>query len=189
MIINSPDSRTSPSFSIKNRLYRFIWGITWALFFRTTPNFFHPWRRLLLIFFGAKIGRNSHIYPKVIIWSPKLLRIENRVGVGNNVIIYNMAPIEIKENAVISQGAHLCAGTHDITDPNFQLFSKPITIGKNSWVCTEAFIGPGVNIHDGCVIGARSVLMKDTHDVNMVYAGNPAKKIKNRFQKINRENT
>jgi len=73
----------------------------------------------------------------------------------------------------------LCAGTHDIEDPDFQLLAKPIEVGRDAWVAAEAFIGPGVKVGDRAVIGARSVLFKDAESGG-VYAGNPARLIKHR---------
>jgi putative colanic acid biosynthesis acetyltransferase WcaF len=85
-----------------------------------------------------------------------------------------MAPIEIGDSCVVSQGAHLCGGSHDIDSPNFQLFAKPIILEKNVWVCAEAFIGPGVRVAEGCVLGARAVVVKSIADPWTVWAGNPA---------------
>jgi len=84
-----------------------------------------------------------------------------------------MALITLEKYAIISQGAHLCTGTHDIEDPDFQLYAKPIHIGTKAWIAAEAFIGPGVTVHDGAVVGARAVLFKDAKS-NGVYVGNPA---------------
>ncbi len=56
-------------------------------------------------------------------------------------------------------------------------------IEDNVWVCTQAFIGPGVKVAEGSVIGACAVLTKDS-EAYKVYAGNPAKLIKDRV--INR---
>ena len=37
--------------------------------------------------------------------------------------------LSLGERVVVSQRAHLCAGTHDVRDPNFQLVARPIRIG------------------------------------------------------------
>jgi putative colanic acid biosynthesis acetyltransferase WcaF len=91
-----------------------------------------------------------------------------------------MATILIEKNAIVSQGASLCAGTHDIDDPWFPLIAKPITIGTNAWVAAEAFIGPGVNVGKNAVVGARAVLFRDAQDCG-VYIGNPARYLKTRI--------
>jgi putative colanic acid biosynthesis acetyltransferase WcaF len=92
-----------------------------------------------------------------------------------------MAAIRLGPYALVSQRAHLCAGTHDIDDAHFQLRTAPITIEANAWVAAEAFVGPGVTMHQGAVLGARGVLFKDLPE-NAVAVGNPAKVV--RLRKI-----
>jgi putative colanic acid biosynthesis acetyltransferase WcaF len=124
--------------------------------------------------FGAKLGNHVHVYPNVKVWAPWLLSIGNKVGIADGVTIYNMAPIVIQDNSVVSQGVHLCCGSHDIDSENFQLIAKPIVLDKNVWVCAEAFIGPGVSVAEGCVLGARAVVVKSITEPWTVWAGNPA---------------
>lgn len=91
-----------------------------------------------------------------------------------------MAQMQIGDECVISQGAHLCGGSHDIDSSNFQLIAKPITLQPSVWICAEAFVGPGVHIARGCVVGARAVVMKSITEPWTVWAGNPAKNNKQR---------
>jgi acetyltransferase-like isoleucine patch superfamily enzyme len=55
----------------------------------------------------------------------------------------------------------------------------PVRIGRNCWVGMGAMILPGVQIGDGVVIGAGSVVVRDVEDYAVV-VGNPAKTIKKR---------
>ena len=181
MILQGVDSRTGPSFSLSNRVLRALWGVVWLCLFRPSPRPLHAWRVALLRLFGAKIGQHFHVHASVRVWAPWQLRVGDHVGVGERVHFYNMAPITIADEAVISQGAHLCAGTHDYTSPVFQLQAFPIHIGHRAWICTEAFVGPGVHIPEGCVIGARAVITRTPKEGAWhVYAGNPARPIKPR---------
>lgn len=173
MIILGNDPATQPSFSLSNRLARGLWSAVWWAAFRPTPRPFHAWRAFVLRRFGAKIGKHVHVYPSVKIWAPWNLVIQDRVGVGDGATLYNIAPIVIERNAVVSQGAHLCTGTHDIESENFQLIARPIKIGPYAWVCAEAFIGPGVSVSEGCVIGARTVMFRSTPHAWQVWQGNP----------------
>jgi len=102
-----------PSFSLQNRLLRTFWNIVYVLFFKYSPRPFHFWRSFLLRSFNAKIGKGVHIYPKVIIWAPWNLEIADEVGVGNGAILYSQDKIKIGYRAIISQGTHVCTGTHD----------------------------------------------------------------------------
>ena len=167
------------SFSLRHRVLRVIWGIAWALLASWTPAPFHRWRVLLLQLAGAKVHATAHIYSSVRIWYPPNLHMGPFACLGPRVNCYNMAPIRLGEKAIVSQGVHLCAGTHDIDDPNHQLITKPIDIDNGAWIAAEAFIGPGVTIGKNAVIGARAVITKDAASCG-VYIGNPAKWIKNR---------
>lgn len=183
MIADAPkpaaDAFTGPSFSLGNRLGRVVWNIACGLFFRHTPRPLHAWRAFVLRIFGAKIGKGAHIYPRAIIWAPWNLEVGDETGVADNAILYNQAKITLGRRVVISQGAHLCSGTHDYEDPGFPLYAKPITVGDHAWVAAEAFVHPGVTIGEGAVIGARAVVTKDA-PAWMVCAGHPCQQIKPR---------
>lgn len=167
------------SFSLRNRLLRVVWIISWALLASWTPPQLRQWRRILLIIFGAKIAKTANIYSTVRIWYPPNLEMGAFSCLAPKVNCYNMAKITLGDYALVSQGAHLCAGSHDINDPNFQLFSRPIVVESKSWVAAEAFVGPGVTVGEGAVLGARGVAFKSLMPWQ-VYAGNPAKQLKER---------
>lgn len=179
------DARTAgsrsggPSFSFRHRLLRAVWGLTWAILGRWTPPGMHGWRRLLLRLFGASVAPTARIHGSVRVWYPPNLVLGDNALIGPGVHCYSMALIRIGANAVISQRAHLCAGTHDIDDAHFQLVAMPIEIGAGAWVATEAFVGPGVVLGEGAVLGARGVTVKDL-EAWSVYAGNPARFIRSR---------
>lgn len=175
----APAWRGGPSFSLGNRLYRLAWTIAWLLLARWTPPPLRAWRRLVLRAFGAQVAPTANVYASARIWSPANLSIGDHAAIGPRAIVYAMAPVTIGPYAVISQGAHLCAGTHDIEDPGFQLHARPITIGARAWIAAEAFVGPGVNVGEGAVLGARGCAMRDLEPWT-VYRGNPAEGVRRR---------
>jgi putative colanic acid biosynthesis acetyltransferase WcaF len=115
----------------------------------------------------------------VRVWLPANLELGERVLIGPGARLYNQGHICIGARSVISQRAHLCASTHDIADPHFQLELRPITIGEQCWIGAEAFVGPGVTVGDRAVIGARAALFGDAES-DGVYSGNPATFVKPR---------
>lgn len=167
------------SFPIKHKLTRFVWSIVWKLLGSWTPAPLFAWRRALLRLFGARLAPTARIYPGVQVWYPANLEMGEWACLGGGVICYSMAPIQLKEYALVSQRAHLCAGTHDPDDPSFQLQVAPITLEANSWVAAEAFVGPGVTLRQGAVLGARGVLFRDLPEY-AIAAGNPAKILRQR---------
>lgn len=167
------------NFSITNRVGRLIWSICYFVLFRFSPKPFCSWRNFLLRFFGAKIGKGVIVYPAAKIWAPWNITLADKAVVANGAILYSQDMVMIGEGAVISQGAHICAGTHDYNHPAFPLVTTPIEIGDFAWIAAEAFIHPGVRIGEGCVIGARSVVVKNMPPW-MVCAGNPCQPLKSR---------
>lgn len=167
------------SFPLGNRLYRLAWNAAWLLLARWTPPQARAWRRLLLRLFGARVAATANVYGSARIWSPANLVLDDHAAIGPGAIVYSMARITIGAHAVISQRAHLCAGTHDIEDAAFQLHARPIAIGARAWIAAEAFVGPGVTVGTGAVLGARGCAMRDLAAWT-VYGGNPASVIRSR---------
>lgn len=149
------------------------------ILFRFVPVPFFCIRSTILRCFGAKIGRDVHIHPKAIISYPWNLEISDESSLGERAFIDNHGKVTIGQRATISQLVHICAGTHDYTDPTMPLQMPPVTIGNDAWVCAGSFVGPGVTIGDGAVIGARSVVIKDIKPWS-VAVGHPAVEIKAR---------
>lgn len=168
-----------PTFSFRNRLERGLWSVVWHAFGIWTPVPFYSWRRFLLRLFGAKVARSAKIYPGVEVWYPRNLRMSPYSCLGRGVVCYSMARVMLEPYALVSQRAHLCCGTHDLDDLDFQLKAKPICIGRNAWVAAEAFVGPGVTLAEGAVLGARGCSFRDL-DSWAVYVGNPAHKVRER---------
>jgi putative colanic acid biosynthesis acetyltransferase WcaF len=167
------------SFPLRHRLFRAVWQVVWLVLASWTPAFMHPWRRLLLRLFGAKVASTAGVYGSARIWYPPNFEIGRHAFVGPKANIYCMATIRLDDYALVSQGAHLCAGTHDIEDVHFQLRARPIRIGSRAWVAAEAFVGPGVTVHDGAVLGARGCAFRDLEPWS-VNVGNPACKLRSR---------
>lgn len=160
---------------------RCLWALVQATLFRWSPRGLHGFRNTLLRLFGARIerGGNVRIYPSARIIYPWKLTCEARVMVGPGVNLYNLAPVTLGHGAQLSQGVHLCAGTHDYARWAMPLVTGPIVIGANTWLAAEVFVGPGVTIGELAVIGARSVVVKD-QPARFVCAGNPCRPLKPR---------
>jgi len=96
---------------------------------------------------------------------------------ADGVDCYSVALIQLGRSSLVSQRAFLCGATHDYTDPAFPLVPKPITIADGAWVAAEAFIGPGVTVGEGAVVGARACVTQDVEPWTVV-VGNPARMVK-----------
>lgn len=169
------------SFSLRNRIYRVIWAATYWTLFRPSPRKLSKIRILLLRLFGARISSSARISPTVRIWSPRNLVMGDNASMGPHVNCYNMGKLTIGARTVISQRVFLCGGTHDVSRTDFQLVTKPITIGADVWVAAEAMVGPGASIEDCAVLGARAVLFGKAQ-AGYIYIGNPAVKARPRLR-------
>lgn len=167
------------SFTLGNRLFRVAWGVGWLLLARFTPPPLHAWRRLVLRAFGARVERGARVHASVSIWNPRNLEIGANALVGPGARLYNQGHIAIGERTVISQRAHVCASSHDVRHPDFQLVLRPVRIGAGCWIAAEAFVGPGVTMGDRSVLAARGALFSDA-EANGIYRGNPATFVRHR---------
>lgn len=147
--------------------------------FRLSPRPLWGWRRWILRQFGATVGRDVHVLPTARITIPWNLTLGDGCAIGDRAILYALGPITIGARATISQQAHLCAGSHDWRSPEMTLTKPPIDIGEETWVCADAFIGPGVTIGARTIVGARGVVMSDV-GTDVIVAGNPARELKKR---------
>jgi putative colanic acid biosynthesis acetyltransferase WcaF len=85
----------------------------------------------------------------------------------------SLAPVVIESNVCISQRAFLCTGSHNFRAENFDLIVKPITIRAGSWIAALAFIAPGVEIGEGSMVAAATVVSENVPPKSQV-RGNPA---------------
>lgn len=168
-------------YSRKDKVRRLLWTITWTLLARPLPRSVGSgWKRMLLRLFGAKMAGTAVVYSSARIFKPWLLTMADHACIANGVECYNAAPVSLGVNATVSQRAFLCTASHDISDPHHRQTEAPIVIADRAWVAAEAFIGPGVTIGEGAVVGARGVVFKDVEPWTVV-GGNPARVIKQRI--------
>jgi putative colanic acid biosynthesis acetyltransferase WcaF len=170
-----------PTFALRFRLMRLAWLVAWRCLAAWTPSPFHPWRNRLLRLFGAKLDPTAIVHGSTVIWWPGNLTMGPNASMGPGVICYNVAPITLEAMAIVSQRAHLCTGTHDIQQPAFPLVARPIVLRRNAWIAAEAFVGPGMEVGEGAILGARGVAVRALEPWT-VYAGNPARAVASRRQ-------
>lgn len=179
MVLESNPLEGAPTFPLSHRAARALWNVVWTLLGSWTPVPLHSWRRLLLRAFGAKIAPTAKIYPGVKIWYPRNLEMHEFACLGPGVDCYCMSSITLEKYALASQGAYLCGGTHDVQSKRFDLIARPIRLCSRSWVAANAFVGPGVTVHEGAVLGACAVTMRDL-EAWTIYAGNRAVAVRKR---------
>ena len=178
-VLGSERKAIPSSFSWQQKAARAIWAVVYLAAFRPSPRFLHGWRRWLLRRMGARIEEGAVIHPSVRIWAPWNLTMHRLACLAPHVDCYNVARVTLGERATVSQYSYLCGATHDYTRLDLPLMPAPISVGAFAWVCADAFIGPGVHVGEGAVVGARSSVYRDVEPWAVV-AGNPARFLKRR---------
>lgn len=177
-LLNIDNSRSLRPYSWYEYLGRVLWALISPLF-RFSPRPLFGWRRILLRLFGARVGHRAHVYPSARIYLPWNLSLGDEASIGEWALVYNLGSVTIGKQATVSHRAHICAGTHDYSDPTLPLLRQPIKIGAYAWVCADAFVGPNICVGKGAIVGAAAVVVRDVPAWHIV-AGNPARVIKTR---------
>jgi len=170
--------RTSP-YSTREKIGRLAWSCVQATIFRWS---FHNWygvRRALLRMFGARLDSSANVRRTVLVECPWNLSMGAESSVGDRAILYCLGTVRIGRNVTVSQGVHLCAGSHDSRRREMPLVRPGIDIGDEAWVAADAFVGPGVRVGEGAVLAARGVAFDDLEPWT-IYRGNPAAKVRAR---------
>lgn len=168
------------SLGYRNKVRRGLWNICSFIFFRPFVGpLFWRWRITVLRLFGAKIGEDCRVSNSTEIWAPWNIEMGDYVALASKVQVYSVDKVVLADMVTVSQGAYICTASHDISSLNKPLVHKPITIKKSAWICADAFVGMGVTIGEGAVVGARAAVFKDINPWTVV-GGNPAKFIKKR---------
>lgn len=120
----------------------------------------------------AEIGDYIHLSPYITVIG----------GAKSKIIIENFATVAAGTRIIAGSDAFLGEGFTSVTVPekyrdtvNF----STVKIKRFVGVGTNVVIMPGVTLAEGCVIGANSLVTKDTEPWT-VYMGSPAKPIKKR---------
>ncbi len=160
-------------------LKRGVWLLVCELVFANPLVIPYRLKVALLRTFGAQMGSNVIIKPRARVKYPWRLSVADNCWIGEAAWIDNMEDVAIGANAVVSQGAYLCTGNHDWSDPGMGLMPSPIHIGEGAWVGAFARVGPGVTLAPGSVLVLGAVALRDTEPMG-IYSGNPASYVRTR---------
>ena len=122
------------------------------------------------------IGEDGSLEPR--------LTIGCRVFIGQGTHLSVMRAMTIGNNTIIGSNSYLLTNNHrfesrdiPIRDQGYEC--KPLVVGEDVWIGANCVIMPGIEIGQGAIIGAGSVLTKSVGSYE-IWAGIPARKIGNR---------
>jgi len=175
----SNSSRGQSPYGFGEKFRRMLWSVVQSTLFAWSFHNWYRFRRFLVRAFGGRIAHSARIRRTVRIEIPWNLTVGDESSIGDRAILYCLGPVAIGHRVTISQGAHLCAGTHDYRDRRMTLRRSSIVIGDDVWIAADAFVGPDITIGDGAILGARGVAMNNLEPWT-IYHGNPAVAVKPR---------
>lgn len=150
--------------------------VLWATLARPVWALLPSLRPALIRLFGGRVGQRCRFARRVDIAIPWNLTLGDEVEVSDGAILYGLGPITIGNRVVLDVAAHLCAGTHDMNEPTFPLLTQPITIGDDTLIGLDAFVGPGVTLGARCRVWPRASVYKSFPD-HSILRGNPARAV------------
>jgi putative colanic acid biosynthesis acetyltransferase WcaF len=134
----------------------------------------------ILRLFGAQVGEGLIIKPGVHLKYPWRLRLGRNCWLGERAWVDNMEDVRLGDNVVVSQGAYICTGNHDWSDPGMGLAPQPVVIESGAWIGAFARIGPGRHVAEESIVALGAVLLTDT-EPRGIYNGNPAELVRRRI--------
>jgi acetyltransferase-like isoleucine patch superfamily enzyme len=107
------------------------------------------------------------------------IRLGKDIFINKCCMFVDLGGIELEDNVLIGPDVNILSVNHPLDPKNRRgVILKSVKIKRNAWIGAGVTVCPGVTIGENSVIGAGSVVTKNVPD-NTVYAGVPAKFIKN----------
>lgn len=133
---------------------------------------------------GLNVGNNVQIRKNVFFDNPPKIHIGDNTFINYGCNFHanwdSKSKIIVGNNVFFAPNVSVITGTHEIGDYRKRASTtvyKTIEIKDGVWIGANCSIHSGVTIGEGCIIAANSTVLNDC-EPNCLYAGNPAKKIK-----------
>ncbi len=169
------------SLLVKKLIFKLFYKCEWEPIMSS-----HTLGLLFVSCFFQKILRINSDSPFPVNFTSRVLRASN-ITVGKNAsycflsaggcYIQGKNGIEIGESTLFASGVKIISANHSKDDLEGHVNSDPVKIGARCWIGANAVILPGVQLGDGVVVGAGSVVTKSFPPGDVI-AGVPAKSLK-----------
>lgn len=163
---------------------------TFRRFFWNSIQHFHGFvgvtlRYCILKASAKSCGDNVFIGPFVQIKNWDKLNIGDNVSIHSQCYIEALGEVYIGSNVSIAQSCSIFSTNHTWADTAVPIKYNPlsmekVTISDDVWIGSGCKILGGVSIATRSIIGAGSVVTKNT-ETNSLYGGVPAKRIKSLY--------
>ncbi len=134
---------------------------------------------------AKRVGEGC-FYLDLIVWlNGDRIELGDRVAFNWGCYVNGFGGLTIGDGAEFGPGVMIHTANHVIDDPHASVTEQgwrddpPMTIGKSCWIGMGACVLPGVQIGDGCIVGAGSVVVHDLPPYTLA-VGNPARVVRER---------
>jgi acetyltransferase-like isoleucine patch superfamily enzyme len=112
------------------------------------------------------------------------IKLGHSVFIGPKTFLDSKGSIEIGDGSILSTEVVVLSSSHNILDSETLPYSiksdySKTSIGRGCWIGYRVILLPGIELGDGVIVGAGSVVTK-SFETGSVIAGNPAKLIRKR---------
>lgn len=170
--------------NIKQLLFMEIEGLFYWIFNSIPGTLGFLLRNLVSMILLNKKRGFIWIQPRVTLVETNKLSVGKNVGINSGTYINAKGGIYLGDNVLIGSNVTISSGKHPIEGKLPAVFERPtiplpITIEDDVWIGAGSVIMPGVTLKKGTVVGANSVVNRDTKEYAVV-VGAPAKCIRYR---------
>lgn len=162
-----------------------------AYLIRNTPgNFGFYLRNKFYKNLFAIAGDNLRVFPGSYIIHPENISCGSNFFIGINNFIQAGGGLECGNYVMLGPSVKIWTQNHKFLNSSIPVLKqgyerKKVFIGNDVWIGANAFIMSGAIIGDGCIVSAGSVVSAKNYAPGTILAGNPARKIGNRFKGSN----
>jgi putative colanic acid biosynthesis acetyltransferase WcaF len=139
------------------RLVVYLWAFCELVFVTNPFQISSGLRVRVLRLFGAEIGEDVIMRPRLRVKFPWKLSVGARSWIGEGVWIHNQARLTIGSDVVVSQENFLTTGTHDFRH-DMALETLPVTIEDGVWITSRCMVLAGSRIGRSALILPNTVV-------------------------------
>ena len=150
------------------------------------------WRRKVYSRHFKSAGKNLTVYQGVRIRNIHLMSVGDNVYLGLENNFQAGGGLTIGDRVAFGPGCKIWTINHKFDDLETPIMEqgydfKPVSIGNDVWLAANVFVMPGVEIPEGCIVAAGSVVGVKKYPPYSIISGNPARVIGNRLKSKEKE--
>jgi acetyltransferase-like isoleucine patch superfamily enzyme len=124
---------------------------------------------------SVTLGARSVLREGVVLNVPGVLHVGERAALSYGTSVHCANRVSIGELAAIAEYVTIADSTHFLTEPDVKqsdnVRTRPVSIGRNTWICPKATVTCGVAIGDYSVIGSGVTVTRNVPESSLVVQG------------------